>query len=107
MDRPSRLFVGYRALGFTSNAVPLCVRYDEKRRENYVLTCVGRAFHTYNVSFDHTRVYQPYLWPRSFRSYEERTEVVRAEMIDTRALIYFLTSSEYTDIHNTRFITLH
>ena len=51
-DRGSRLFTGYRALGFTSNAVPLCVRYDEKRRENYVLTCVGRAFHTYNVSFD-------------------------------------------------------
>jgi len=51
MDRPSRLFVGYRALGFTSNAVPLCIRYSEKRRENYVLTSVGRAFHTYNVSF--------------------------------------------------------
>jgi len=50
MDRASRLFVGYRALGFTSNAVPLCVRYDEKRRENFVVTCVGRAFHTYNVS---------------------------------------------------------
>ena len=50
MDRPSRLFVGYRALGFVSNNVPMCVRYDEKRRENLVVTCVGRAFHTYNVS---------------------------------------------------------
>jgi len=54
MDRPSRLFVGYRALGFVSNSVPLCVRYDERRRENFVVTCVGRAFHTYNVSSHYT-----------------------------------------------------
>ena len=51
MDRPSRLFVGYRVLGFVSNGVPSCVRHDEKRRENFVVTCVGKAFHTYNVSF--------------------------------------------------------
>lgn len=46
----SRLFAGYRALGFVSNEVPMCTRYHPGNQENYVITCVGRAFHVYNVS---------------------------------------------------------
>ena len=45
----SRIFTGFRALGFVSNHVPLAVRYNKKHKENYVVTCVGNAFHTYNV----------------------------------------------------------
>ncbi|XP_013379758.1 WD repeat-containing protein 36 isoform X1 [Lingula anatina] len=50
MGSPSRIFCGYRALGFNSNHVPLAVRYHQKHKENYVVTCVGKAFHTYNCS---------------------------------------------------------
>ena len=46
----SKLFAGYRALGFVSDHVPLAVRYNQKHKENYVVTSVGKAFHTYNVS---------------------------------------------------------
>ncbi len=50
MPLPSKLFTGYRALGFVSNEIPLNVRYHQKHRENYVVTCVGKAFQVYNVS---------------------------------------------------------
>ena len=50
MTEGSRIFAAYRALGFISNRVPLVVRYNKKHKENYVVTCVGKAFHTYNVS---------------------------------------------------------
>lgn len=43
-----RLFVKNRALGYVSNHVPLCVRYIRRRKQNFVITCVGNAFHTYN-----------------------------------------------------------
>lgn len=46
----SKIFTGYRALGFVSNHVPLAVRYHQKHKENYVVTCVGKSFHTYNCS---------------------------------------------------------
>ncbi|XP_077993533.1 WD repeat-containing protein 36-like [Glandiceps talaboti] len=49
-DTGSRIFVGYRALGFHSNHVPLALRYHKKHRESYVVTVVGNAFHTYNCS---------------------------------------------------------
>ncbi|KAK3592873.1 hypothetical protein CHS0354_004097 [Potamilus streckersoni] len=50
MSSPSKIFSGYRALGFVCNHVPLAVRYQHKHKENYVITCVGKAFHTYNCS---------------------------------------------------------
>lgn len=46
----SKIFTGYRALGYVSNHVPLAVRHHRKHRENYVITCVGKSFHTYNVN---------------------------------------------------------
>jgi len=49
MSDASKIFAGYRALGFVSNGVPLAVRYHQKHKENYVVTGVGTAFHTYNV----------------------------------------------------------
>ncbi|KAK2156514.1 hypothetical protein LSH36_211g01051 [Paralvinella palmiformis] len=50
MEKPSHIFTGFRALGFISNHVPLCVRYNQQHKENYVVTCVGKAFHIYNCS---------------------------------------------------------
>ncbi|XP_077863143.1 WD repeat-containing protein 36-like, partial [Saccoglossus kowalevskii] len=46
----SRIFVGFRALGFHCNHVPLALQYHKKHRENYVITAVGKAFQTYNCS---------------------------------------------------------
>jgi hypothetical protein len=49
MPLSSKIFSAFRALGFCSNHIPLCVRYHSKHQDNYVVTCVGTAFHTYNV----------------------------------------------------------
>ena len=43
----SRIFQGHRALGYVSNHVPLQCRFVHRRRENLIVTCVGRSFHTY------------------------------------------------------------
>ncbi|XP_043225558.1 WD repeat-containing protein 36-like [Amphibalanus amphitrite] len=50
MPTSSKIFKGYRALGFVSNHVPLLVRYIHKRKENLIITCVGKSFHTYACS---------------------------------------------------------
>ncbi|KAL4237143.1 WD repeat-containing protein 36 [Mactra antiquata] len=50
MPPASKIFTGFRALGFVSNHVPLAVRYHQKHNENYIVTCVGKSFHTYNCS---------------------------------------------------------
>lgn len=50
MSFPSKIFVGFRALGFVSNHIPLVTRYHKRHRDNYVITCVGQSFHVYNVS---------------------------------------------------------
>lgn len=50
MPSASKIFTGYRALGYVSNHVPLAIRYQEKTKEHYVITSVGKSFHTYNVS---------------------------------------------------------
>jgi U3 small nucleolar RNA-associated protein 21 len=50
MGDASKIFAAFRALGFITNHVPLAVRHHQKRKENYVVTCVGNVFHTYNVS---------------------------------------------------------
>ncbi|KAH9489302.1 WD repeat-containing protein 36 [Bulinus truncatus] len=46
----SKIFAGYRALGFVSNHIPLVTRYHKRHKENYVITCVGCSFHVYNIS---------------------------------------------------------
>ncbi|XP_072228107.1 WD repeat-containing protein 36 [Leuresthes tenuis] len=46
----SSLFSGFRVLGLYSNHVPHALRYHLKHREFYVVTAVGRSFHTFNVS---------------------------------------------------------
>ncbi|XP_050460785.1 WD repeat-containing protein 36 [Cataglyphis hispanica] len=43
----SRIFVRNRVLGHVSNHIPLVTRYILRRKEHYVVTCVGREFHTY------------------------------------------------------------
>ncbi|XP_041915856.1 WD repeat-containing protein 36 [Alosa sapidissima] len=47
--KASVLFAGFRALGLYSNHLPHVVRYHKKHREFYVVTAVGKCFHTYNV----------------------------------------------------------
>lgn len=44
---PSKIFARNRALGYVSNHVPLVTRFIKRRNENLIVTCVGRAFHTY------------------------------------------------------------
>ncbi|XP_005950678.2 WD repeat-containing protein 36 [Haplochromis burtoni] len=46
----SSLFSGFRVLGLYSNHVPHALRYHLKHRESYVVTAVGRSFHTFNVN---------------------------------------------------------
>ncbi|CAG04934.1 unnamed protein product, partial [Tetraodon nigroviridis] len=46
----SSLFSGFRVLGLYSNHVPHAVRYHQKHREFYLVTAVGKSFHTYNVN---------------------------------------------------------
>lgn len=49
-QNPSKIFTGFRALGFVSNHIPLVTRYHKRHKDNYVITCVGQAFHVYNIS---------------------------------------------------------
>ncbi|KAM3874000.1 WD repeat-containing protein 36 [Diretmus argenteus] len=46
----SSLFSGFRVLGLYSNHLPHALRYHKKHREFYLLTVVGKCFHTYNVN---------------------------------------------------------
>lgn len=46
----SRLFQRNRALGYVSNHVPAAVRYIRRRKENVIVTCIGRLFHTYSCN---------------------------------------------------------
>lgn len=46
----SALFAGFRALGLFSNDIPHAVRFSTVKRRFYVTTCVGKSFHTYDVS---------------------------------------------------------
>lgn len=46
----SSLFSGFRVLGLYCNHVPHAVRFHQKHREFYLVTAVGKSFHTYNVS---------------------------------------------------------
>lgn len=46
----SALFAGFRALGLFSTDIPHVVRFSALKRRFYVTTCVGKSFHTYDVS---------------------------------------------------------
>lgn len=46
----SKIFVPSRSLGYVSNHIPLQVRYIKRRRENLIVTCVGKSFHTYGIT---------------------------------------------------------
>ncbi|XP_071953801.1 WD repeat-containing protein 36-like [Antedon mediterranea] len=50
MPHGSKVFVGARALGFYSNHVPLLTKYNRKFKDTYVITSIGKAFHTYNCA---------------------------------------------------------
>lgn len=50
MPQGSKIFLPCRSLGYVSNHIPLQVRYIKSRKENLVVTCVGKAFHTYGIS---------------------------------------------------------
>ncbi|KAH0628125.1 hypothetical protein JD844_008892 [Phrynosoma platyrhinos] len=45
----SALFSGFRALGLYSGPLAHVLRFHRRHREFYLVTAVGRSFHTYNV----------------------------------------------------------
>ncbi|KAL1123325.1 hypothetical protein AAG570_002411 [Ranatra chinensis] len=49
MAQASRIFVSNRALGYVSNEVPCITRYIKSRNEHVVVTCIGKALHTYGM----------------------------------------------------------
>ncbi|XP_003426057.1 WD repeat-containing protein 36 [Nasonia vitripennis] len=46
----SKVFQRNRALGYVSNHIPVVTRYIQRRKENLIVTCTGRNFHTYGCS---------------------------------------------------------
>lgn len=50
MSNAGKIFSPARSLGHVSNHIPLQVRYIKSRKENLIVTCVGKAFHTYGIS---------------------------------------------------------
>ena len=46
----SKIFGGYRALGYVCDHLPLSIRRHHVQKENYVVASIGRAFHVYRVS---------------------------------------------------------
>lgn len=46
----SALFAGFRALGLFSTDVAHVLRFSALKRRFFVTTCVGKSFHTYDVS---------------------------------------------------------
>ena len=46
----SKIFQRNRALGYVSNHIPVVTRYIQRRKENLIVTCTGRSFHTYGCS---------------------------------------------------------
>lgn len=50
MAPASKVFLPCRSLGYVSNHIPLRVRYIKSRKENLIVTCVGKSFHTYGIS---------------------------------------------------------
>lgn len=50
MSTREKVFLPSRSLGYVSNHIPLQVRYIKSRKENLIITCVGKSFHTYGIS---------------------------------------------------------
>ncbi|EEZ98071.1 WD repeat-containing protein 36 [Tribolium castaneum] len=50
MPKGSKIFLPCRSLGYVSNHIPLQVRYIKSRKENLIVTCVGKSFHTYGIT---------------------------------------------------------
>lgn len=50
MSSGSKIFLPNRSMGYVSNHVPLQVRYIKSRKENLIVTCVGKSFHTYGIT---------------------------------------------------------
>ena len=48
MSTSSRLFEGYKSIGFVSSSVPHLVRYIEKINKIQIVTVVGRCFLVFN-----------------------------------------------------------
>lgn len=46
----SQIFRRNRALGYVSNQVPAVTRYVQRRRDNLLITCIGRSFQVYTAS---------------------------------------------------------
>jgi len=46
-EEGSRIFCGYRPLGYVSNHIPCVTRYIKNRKEHLIVTVTGKAFHTY------------------------------------------------------------
>ena len=47
-NNASKIFEGYKALGFVTNNVPFIIRYVQKLEDLRIVTCTGRSFHSYN-----------------------------------------------------------
>lgn len=47
MPSSSRILLPHRALGYVSNHIPIVLRYIHRRRENIIVSCVGKSFHSY------------------------------------------------------------
>lgn len=50
MPRNSKIFLPNRALGYVSNHIPLVTRYIHRRKDNLIVTCVGKSFHSYSCA---------------------------------------------------------
>ncbi|KAL7988865.1 hypothetical protein Chor_007784 [Crotalus horridus] len=49
LSRGSGLFAGFRVVGLHCNHLAHVLRYHRRHREFYLVTAVGKSFHTYNV----------------------------------------------------------
>ncbi|KAJ8920542.1 hypothetical protein NQ315_005411 [Exocentrus adspersus] len=50
MSQSNNIFLPSRSLGYVSNHLPLQIRYIKSRKENLIITCVGKSFHTYGIT---------------------------------------------------------
>lgn len=46
----TKIFKRNRAIGYVTNHIPASVRFIRRRKENIIITCVGKAFHTYSAN---------------------------------------------------------
>ena len=46
----SKIFSGFRALGYVCDHLPISIRRHNVHKENYAVASIGGAFHVYRVS---------------------------------------------------------